>query len=234
LLTCWAGKAKYCLHIQLNSTYIKVLFCFTDQSIPLYLAMRRSGVFSTMLFLSIIWAGAYGIIHDQLTAFISPEYYTRFKFVQFQVDPGLPFRQGVTIVGFFATWWMGAAIGLILGVLGFLFRDHRAMKKVMARSLLLVSTVACITGIAGFIYGKYFQDYSTVSRWFPEGLQDKDNFILTGTIHNFSYMGGLAGLIIAIIFLLLKSGNTSYPGSINAGKDVCLPPTDTHIAAPLF
>jgi len=51
----------------------------------------------------------YGIIHDQITYSISPEYYTKFKFYQFGLikspndfvhNP----RQMAIIVGIMATW----------------------------------------------------------------------------------------------------------------------------------
>ena len=44
--------------------------------------------FLTLILIVIIAAltgGIYGAIHDQLTYTISPEYYTKFKFIQFEL-----------------------------------------------------------------------------------------------------------------------------------------------------
>ena len=49
-------------------------------------------------------AGAYGILHDQITYTISPEYFTKLKFEQFHyANFGLPRRVFVGEVGFLAT-----------------------------------------------------------------------------------------------------------------------------------
>lgn len=77
-----------------------------------------------------IIGGLYGIIHDQLTYTISPEYYTKFKFYQFGLmDIGNEAifpnpRLEVSAVGFMATWWMGLPIGLILGLVGLTIKDN--------------------------------------------------------------------------------------------------------------
>jgi hypothetical protein len=153
------------------------------------------------LFLSVIAAGIYGILHDQVTASISPEYFTRFKFIQFHIGPSESFRLGVTIVGFYAAWRAGALIGLVLGLTGFIFPDHKTMKKALSRSLLLVLAITVLVGCCSFIYGKYIQDPSRITWRLPDGLQDKSSFILAGNIHNFSYLGSVAGLLGGLIYL---------------------------------
>ena len=51
-----------------------------------------------------ILAGLYGVVHDQVTYSISPEYFTRLKFTQFHyADFGLPARVFVAEIGFLAT-----------------------------------------------------------------------------------------------------------------------------------
>lgn len=56
-------------------------------------------------------AGLYGVINDQITFSISSEYYTKFKFIQFNlanennIDKIKFLRIFVAIVGFLATWW---------------------------------------------------------------------------------------------------------------------------------
>ena len=53
-------------------------------------------------------AGMYGILHDQITYSISPEYFTHLKFDQFHyANFGLPQRVFVAEIGFLATWWVG-------------------------------------------------------------------------------------------------------------------------------
>jgi hypothetical protein len=57
-------------------------------------------------------AGLYGIVHDQITYTISPEYFARLKFAQFHyADFGLPPRIFVAEIGFLAAWWVGFLAG---------------------------------------------------------------------------------------------------------------------------
>lgn len=53
-----------------------------------------------------IVGGIYGIVHDQITYSISPEYFTKLKFDQFDYA-GLGDRIFVATIGFLATWWVG-------------------------------------------------------------------------------------------------------------------------------
>lgn len=153
-----------------------------------------------------IIGGLYGILHDQLTYTISPEYYTKFKFYQFGLmDMGNEAifpnpRIEVSAVGFMATWWMGLPIGLILGLVGLIHKDHRQMFKVTMKAILITVIVAFATGLIGLAYGKFYLADKGVDWWLPENLIDTENFISVGSMHNFSYLGGLFGLIAGIIY----------------------------------
>lgn len=165
--------------------------------------MRKSGVFSTTIFLSIALAGAYGIVHDQVTASISEEYFTQFKFPQFNLGPETPFRTGVSIIGFYASWWAGGLIGVILGLISMLLcPDHVHMRRVLSRSLFIVAGTTLLFSIGGYCYGRLYLAGHDVSWWLPRNLQDKVSYIITGSIHNSSYLGGLCGLLLAVIYLL--------------------------------
>jgi hypothetical protein len=60
-------------------------------------------------------AGAYGIVHDQVTYTIAPEYFTKLKFHQFHyADFGLGNRIFAATIGFLATWWVGAIAAWLL------------------------------------------------------------------------------------------------------------------------
>ncbi len=168
--------------------------------------MRKSGVLSTTIFLSVILAGAFGILHDQVTASISEEYFTQFKFPQFRLGPDTGFRTGVSLIGFYATWWVGALIGVILGLIGLLlYPDHISMRRALSRSLLIVFVTTLLFSIGGYYYGNLYLAGHGVSWWMPDNLQDRVSYIVTDAIHNASYVGGLCGLLLAVVYLL-RSG----------------------------
>ena len=93
--------------------------------------MKKFAVYLLVVALAIIVAGLYGMIHNQISYTVAPEYFTKFKFRQFGLtDIPLPNRVRASIVGFLASWWMGIPIGLLVGAAGFIHRDHREMLRV--------------------------------------------------------------------------------------------------------
>lgn len=165
--------------------------------------------FLTLIFI-VAWTpligGLYGIIHDQLTYTISPEYYTKFKFYQFGLmDMGNEAifpnpRIEVSAVGFMATWWMGLPIGIILGLVGLIHIDNKRMFRATMGAIVVTIIVAFITGLVGLAYGKLYLSDTAVNWWLPDNLIDTKDFIAVGSMHNFSYLGGLTGLIAGIIY----------------------------------
>jgi MFS family permease len=166
--------------------------------------MRKFGVLMGAVFIIILIAGLYGIIHDQITYSISPEYFTKFKFEQFGFDPGMfgGQRQTVAVIGFLATWWVGLIIAPVLGLLGLALREHTSMRHSIKKGIIIVFMVTLIFGIIGFFRGKYFLTKTGVNWWLPDNLVNTDNFIIVGSIHNYSYLGGGIGLLIAIIYMI--------------------------------
>lgn len=154
-----------------------------------------------MLFLSVVAAGLYGIVHDQITATIAPEYYTKYKFIQFGIGPSTPFRTGVSLVGFYATWWVGGIAGLLFGLTAFIYTDHISMKRAIKRALFIIAVFSAMAGAIGYIIARFLPLRET---GVPIEIQDKQAFLLTGTVHNFGYVGAVAGLMAGFIYLLWK------------------------------
>jgi hypothetical protein len=188
--------------------------------------MKKLTVFFLIILIGPIIGGVYGIIHDQLTFTISPEYYTKFKFYQFEIlDDGMKAgtlpnqRAAVAMVGFLASWWMGIPIGIILGLVGFLHHDSKRMFTVTLKAFLVTIVVAFITGIIGLIYGKLVLSDSLPENLsgycIPEGLTDFKSFISVGSMHNFSYIGGLTGLIAGIIYSIKMRKKTPVPPDVS-------------------
>lgn len=149
------------------------------------------------MLLAPIIGGVYGILHDQLTYSISTEYYTKYKFYQFGLmNEGNEAliahpRMGVSAVGFMATWWVGLPIGVVLALLGLRHSDYKRMFKVSMKAMIITLIVAFATGLLGLAYGKWYLASAGVGWSMPESLADPENFIALGSMHNFSYVGGL-------------------------------------------
>ncbi|MCE3075566.1 hypothetical protein [Chryseobacterium gwangjuense] len=164
--------------------------------------------FFTVILISILAAliaGIYGILHDQLTYTISPEYYTKFKFIQFNIyEDHFATRARVSTVGFLATWWFGLLLGIILSLFGLLHKDWKMMLKVSMKSILIALITAFIIGLMGLLYGQFIlskQPRSHFNSWYiPENIIDLKSYISVGSMHNFSYLGGIIGLILGVIY----------------------------------
>ena len=166
-------------------------------------------------------AGLYGIIHDQLTYTISPEYYTRFKFYQFElVDEGIDAttiespRLAVSVVGFLATWWMGIPIATIVGLFS-LHSDKKFMMNVALKAFLIIISLAFLTGLVGLCIGYLVlanETSESFTNWFiPANLVDFKSFIAVGSMHNYSYLGGILGTFAGFAYIqwrkwMLKKG----------------------------
>jgi hypothetical protein len=182
--------------------------------------MNKVLSFLLLVVCSTVLASIYGAAHDQITYTISPEYYTKFKFIQFGfeqtslgnvvvTDLGKEYvmhdpRIGALIVGVMATWWFGLILGILLALVAVL-RLKRSVFKKGFWSLLIAILVASLVTAAGYIYG--VQTAPTIPRgWYlPSNVEDVQAFLLVGHIHNFSYAGGLLGLITGIAFLVFKN-----------------------------
>ena len=168
--------------------------------------MKKFLTLGFIISLAPLIGGIYGVIHDQITYTISEEYYTKFKFYQFGLmDMGNEAifpnpRIQVSIVGFLATWWMGVPIGIILGLVGLIHKNSKHMFIITLKAFLVTMIVAFATGLLGLAYGSFYLAETGVNWWLPENLLDKKSFISVGSMHNFSYIGGLTGLVAGIIY----------------------------------
>ena len=174
--------------------------------------MTKTKAFILTILLTPIIAGLYGILHDQITYSISEESYTQFKFIQFGfLEKGeatiFPYpRLQVCAVGFLATWWTGLIIGINISLTSLMIKDPDLMFKALVRSIKVIFIIAFSIGLLGLLVGKFLNENSFN---FPYELTDKKAFLMVGTMHTFSYIGGLIGLVTSLIFLFRLRRKTS-------------------------
>jgi hypothetical protein len=170
--------------------------------------MNKIFVFILVFLACPLIAGIYGMLHDQLTYTISPEYYTKFKFITFGTDPGTSPRLQACFVGFRAAWWTGIPVGLILAPLGLIHYDAKTQLRVSLQAVALALAAVVLTGLAGLAYGwfslsQHTRDY--FPDWFiPDNVSDLPAYIAVGAMHNFSYIGGTIGLFAGAAWQVWK------------------------------
>ncbi len=150
--------------------------------------------------------GFYGMLHDQITYSISPEYFTRLKFLQFRyADFGLPPRVFVAEIGFLATWWVGLIAGWFLARVAVPALPKKNARSGILRGFAITLGSGVLAGVAGFVFGLRLGPDSDLSSWQgfvrTRGVEDLPNFVRVAYIHNASYLGGLVGLVAALTYL---------------------------------
>jgi len=149
--------------------------------------------------------GIYGILHDQVTYSISPEYFTKLKFNQFHyANFGFPTRILVSEIGFLATWWVGFLSAWFMARIAVPVWPLQIAFQRCLRGFLIIFVSGFTAAAIGYFLGLlHSPDYSYwVDFCNSLGVSDIPNFVRVAYIHNASYIGGLLGLIFAILYLL--------------------------------
>jgi hypothetical protein len=156
-------------------------------------------------------AGTYGIIHDHITYSISREYFTHFKFDQFNwANLRLGSRGFVSCIGFLATWWVGLIVAWILARRMIPNQSRAIARRKILSGFAVVFAAVIVFGLFGFAYGIYRGPAGDYSSWEPAlerlGVTDKWSFLRVAYIHNAGYLGGLVGLILT--YFVIRPGKT--------------------------
>ena len=141
-------------------------------------------------------AGGFGILHDQITYTISPEYFTRMKFDQFRrADFGFPPRVFVAEIGFLATWWVGLIAAWFLARVA-LPKFESPGKRVMVAMAIIVG-ITVLSGTAGYFAGPGLLGNRPGWRDALDsfGVLDATAFNRVAGIHLGSYAGAFLGWI---------------------------------------
>ena len=152
-------------------------------------------------------AGIYGIIHDQITFSISPEYFTKVKFKQFHyADFGLGNRIFVATIGFLATWWVGFFAGWFFARIFSAKQGLANAQKSVINGFIIVFVSgflsATLVGLCSYLIvtqNNIDQSWSyTLSSY---GIKNTSAFMRVVYIHYASYAGGFIGIILSLVFI---------------------------------
>ncbi|RMC37724.1 hypothetical protein [Paracoccus alkanivorans] len=152
-----------------------------------------------------ILAGLYGMVHNQISYSVSPGYFHEFKFIQFGIQPELQSRLGAAIVGWQASWWMGIVIGLPICLLSLAMRGTGAFVRTFLLAALMVVAIALLTGLGALAAGYLAIQEGHLPGWMAGWeVSDPTAFARAGLMHDFSYMGGLFGLLAGGVMVIGK------------------------------
>jgi len=151
-------------------------------------------------------AGAYGVLHNQISYTVAPAYFHEFKFRQFGIDPAVQGRIGAGIVGFLASWWMGLVIGLPVYLGAVCVKGTRAFVAVYIKAAALVIAITLLVGLAALAHSFVTLGPDRLPAWM-EGreISTPVAFARAGAMHNANYLGGVIGLGGAWIYTLWRA-----------------------------
>lgn len=145
-------------------------------------------------------AGVYGMVHNQISFTVGPDYFSRFKFVQFGISEALPPRFGAAIVGWQASWWMGLAIAAPIVLVAVFLPDSRLMVRHVLRATLIVLGLTLLLGLASLAI-PLDESHAELFR-LPANVEDPVGFIRAGLMHDVSYGAGLLGLAVGLVYMI--------------------------------
>lgn len=168
--------------------------------------LRRVGLILIWIAISVVAAVIYGVVNDQITATISPEYFSVFKQHQFAAaieSAGLtdaPMREQAVLVGVLSTWWFGLFLGVVLGFCGIAGRNADLSTRRFAGTVVWVMTVTFAVSVA-FGATAYLAEPlvgpDALHCPFLSGIREVRRAFAVGWWHNGAYLGALIATAVA-------------------------------------
>jgi hypothetical protein len=165
--------------------------------------MSKASLWVWSLLLGLIGAIGYGIVHDQITVRICPEYLTEWH-------PTIIASSDPTIValawGVFATWWFGLILGAGLALFATVGPWSPAPWPWIVRSVIGIFGIAALSAtVAGLIVslGGFEANQAFFGPIFPpEDSAKWKAMLVVATIHTTSYIAAASSAGVAGIILL--------------------------------
>jgi hypothetical protein len=116
---------------------------------------------------------------------------------------GLPPRVFVAEIGFLAAWWVGFIAAWFIARITVPAFPPPLTYRHTIHGFLIVFVFTVAASIVGYVFGLvHGSDYSTWEEFASRlGIADVPSFVRAAYIHNASYLGGLIGLVAAILYL---------------------------------
>ncbi len=177
--------------------------------------MRKLGIYLLFVAVAIVIASIYGVAHHQLTFSVSPEYYTKFKFIQTNLADTLAAqhmtqpRSAVVIAGVKTSWAIGAIVGAILGLIALIFPSAENMFRAAWQALALTLLISILLAAGSYFYGPGAHigagAYDTMPPHLPDNLNNRTAFIRAASLQYGVLLGWCVGLLGGLILLFVRN-----------------------------
>lgn len=162
--------------------------------------MNRILIFLGLASLGTILSCVYGVLHDQITYTISPEFYHLIRFPKYEI-PLEAGRWGVVRVAIINTWSIGLLVSVVVAFAGLIHSNNPKIIRYTLNAFALAMSVAIFMSLVGYAFGRFNQNQMSK---LADHIIGKENFLIVQTIHNFTYIGSLLGMLGAIYFQFFR------------------------------
>lgn len=167
---------------------------------------RRWGQLLLWTVVACLIAGVYGALHNQVSYTVSPEYFHRFKFIQFRVHDAWQNRWGASVVGWKAAWWTGILFGPPMVIVALRRCAPPSFVRTMAAAFMIAVAVDAVCGLGALAVATALVNEQTERDvWMPHGVTDREAFLRAGLMHDASYAGGLLATIVGCSFITVMT-----------------------------
>ncbi len=156
----------------------------------------RTFIFIALLILAPVLASFYGFIHDQITFSISEEFFTKFRFNNYDLPYSWHPRAKAGMIGIINAWQVGIPFGIILTAVGRIHQNTRKLLFYTIYAYLLTFLFSLVFSVIAS-YMPATSDILAVKH-LPENILDPVAFQRVEKINNFGYVGGIIGMLFGI------------------------------------
>lgn len=170
--------------------------------------MSKPIAFVLLTLCAVVAAGVFGMLHNQLSYSVGASYFHDFKFDQFGIPAEAQGRWGAAVVGWRASWWMGLLVGLPAFVLGYLWIGRPKLLLTAGLGAIgAVISLALLAAMGGLLLGMARSTGALEGLVaLPTSVSDPQGFIRAALMHNGTYLGGLAGVLVAVLTMWRMRG----------------------------
>lgn len=156
-----------------------------------------------IIIFSIIIASLFGAMHNQISYSVSSEFFTDFLFGNFGTNEWnlKNERLEASIIGIIGSYWFGLILGIIYVII-FLFMKTENNLKYIKNAILINIGFAFLGSFIAYLIAKFFVSYENSGVFIDFGTQNPQNYLEAAFMHTGSYIGGIAGIVAGIIYLL--------------------------------
>ncbi|MDB5272893.1 MAG: hypothetical protein JWO58_1260 [Chitinophagaceae bacterium] len=163
--------------------------------------------FALLLFFIVIApviSGCFGAVYDMIVYTLSPEFFTEYRFPQFDISQKMRPIVGAAIIGFSNSWAIGIPIGIILATMSYMHRSiHKTFKYMIISYVIAIVTSIVFTSIGLMLMKDQLSHNMYIGT--DKALQRTVEIIVD--MNNFTQAGALIGTALACawqLYMILK------------------------------